>query len=223
MEVVRHRLASTGAPRLELSLILVLAGTAAFLTSVVALGLGLTSMAGRYALAASAGYLAFIGLVRLWIAWKRGGYPDLDVDPGIGPDLFDLPQPDRGPSVDASRLRSSGSSRFDFGLDLDLDELWFVVLVLACALGGLLTIGYIVSVAPLLLAEVALDAALFTAVYRRLHERDASHWAATTLRRTAVPAMVLIVFVGLTGFSLERIAPDAQSIGGVIDALNSMR
>ena len=215
MEVVRHRLASTGAPRLELSLILVLAGTAAFLTSVVALGLGWSSMAGRYALAAAAGYLAFIGLVRLWIAWKRGGCPDLDFDPGIGPEFVDLPIPRRLPSVDGPR--------FNLGFDLDLDELWFVVLALACALGGLLTIGYIVSVAPLLLAEVALDAALFTAVYRRLHERDASHWAATTLRRTAIPAMVLVVFVGLAGFALERIAPDAQSIGGVVDALNSKR
>ena len=196
-------------------MILVLAGTAAFLTSVLALGLGGTSMAGRYAVAAAAGYLAFIGLVRLWIAWKRGGCPDLDVDPGIGPDFIDLPIPRRLSSVD--------SPRFNLGFDLDLDEIWFVVLALACALGGLLTIGYIVSVAPLLLAEVALDAALFTAVYRRLHERDASHWAATTLRRTAIPAMVLVVFVGLAGFALEQIAPDAQSIGGVVDALNSMR
>ena len=79
------------------------------------------------------------------------------------------------------------------------------------------------SVAPLLLAEIALDAALFTAVYRRLHERDSSHWAATTLRRTAIPAMCLIVFVSLAGFGLERIAPDAQSIGGVLDALSSLR
>jgi hypothetical protein len=215
VEVVRHRLSSTGAPRLELSLILLLAGTAAFLTSVLALGLGWTSMAGRYALAAAAGYLAFIALVRLWIAWKRGGCPDIDFDPGIGPDFIDLPLPRRLPAADAPR--------FNLGLDLDTDELWFVVLALACALGGLLTIGYIVSVAPLLLAEVALDAALFTAVYRRLHERDASHWAATTLRRTAIPAMVLIVFVGLAGFALEQVAPDAQSIGGVVDALNSIR
>jgi hypothetical protein len=215
VEVVRHRLSSTGAPRLELSLILLLAGTAAFLTSVLALGLGWTSMAGRYALAAAAGYLAFIALVRLWIAWKRGGCPDIDFDPGIGPDFIDLPLRLRLPAADAPR--------FNLGLDLDIDELWFVVLALACALGGLLTIGYIVSVAPLLLAEVALDAALFTAVYRRLHERDASHWAATTLRRTAIPAMVLIVFVGLAGFALEQVAPDAQSIGGVVDALNSIR
>jgi hypothetical protein len=49
-------------------------------------------------------------------------------------------------------------------------------------------IGYIVSAAPVLLAEVALAAALFTAVY-----------------------------------ALEGLAPDAQSIGGVIVALRSAR
>jgi hypothetical protein len=35
--------------------------------------------------------------------------------------------------------------------------------------------------------------------------------------------MVLVVFVGLAGFALEQLAPDAQSIGGVVDALNSKR
>ncbi len=222
VEVVRHRLTSTGAPRLELSLILVLAGTAAFLTSVLALGSGLTSMGGRYALAAAVGYLAFIGLVRLWISWKRGACPDFDFDPGLAPDFVDL-VPLRVPGVDTARCTSDSSSGFDFGFGLDLDELWFVVLALVSAFGGLLTIGYIVSVAPVLLAEVALDAALFTAVYRRLHERDASHWAATTLRRTAVPALVLVVFVGVAGLTLQALAPDAQSIGGVIDALRSAR
>jgi hypothetical protein len=222
VEAVRHRLTSTGAPRLELSLILVLAGTAAFLTSVLALGAGLTSMGARYALAAAFGYLAFIGLVRLWIAWKRGACPDFDFDPGFAPDFVDL-IPSRIPAVDTRRCTSDSSSGFDFGFGVDLDELWFVVLALVCAFGGLLTIGYIVSVAPVLLAEVALDAALFTAVYRRLHERDASHWAATTLRRTAVPAMVLVVFVGVVGFALQALAPDAQSVGGVMDALRSAR
>jgi hypothetical protein len=57
--------------RLHLCLIITLAGLAAFLTSLLALRLGLSSMALRYPLAVAGGYIGFLVLIRGWIAWQR--------------------------------------------------------------------------------------------------------------------------------------------------------
>ena len=68
---LRIRLTRQGSPRFQLLVIVVLAGSAAFLVSAVALRLGLASMTVRYALAAACGYLAFIALIRTWIVGGR--------------------------------------------------------------------------------------------------------------------------------------------------------
>lgn len=104
-------------------------------------------------------------------------------------------------------------------VDFDLDELWPIALAAACAGGGLVAVLYVVYAAPILLAEVALDGAVVTALYRRMRRADAAHWAATTLRRTWMSAVALVVFTTIVGFAFERIAPDTRSIGGVIRAL----
>lgn len=83
----------------------------------------------------------------------------------------------------------------------------------------MLALGYVVYAAPVLLAEVALDAALVTTVARRLRKQDAGHWSAAALRHTRVPALVLIVFMIVMGFSLQRAVPEARSIGDVIREL----
>ena len=109
------------------------------------------------------------------------------------------------------------SGWFDFGLDLE--EAWFVLLAIVCALGGLIAIAYVVYIAPLLLAEVVLDAVLVSTMYRRLRREDIRWWAASVFRRTCVPAMILTIFMGATGWALQQIAPDARSIGGVVREL----
>ncbi len=73
--------------------------------------------------------------------------------------------------------------------------------------------------APVLLAEVALDAAIVSTLYRRLSKQDMSHWALTVVRHTWLPALVLIVFAAIGGWALQKAAPDARSIGGVLRAL----
>lgn len=236
---IRDRLARLGAPRLQILLILVLAGIAAFLASVAGLWLGVASMTVRYAIATSAGYLAFVALLRAWIAWQRGSWLDVD----IGSDLLDIdiPVPRSAPPPDAHLFAGGRSGGGGGATDLagvrdgppparvgskvasslDLDELWPVLLALACILGGLLAIVYVVWIAPLLLAEVALDGAVFAAVYRRLRARDAAHWTATTIRRTWIAAVAVVLFAAGCGFAFEQIAPEAQSIGGVVRAFMS--
>ena len=123
--------------------------------------------------------------------------------------------------IHSDRALPRGESRFD--PSLDAGDLWPVLLALVCALGGLLAVAYVIWTAPLLLAEVALDGAVFAAVYRRLHARDAAHWAATTVRRTWMLAVILVLFAAGCGFAFEQIAPDARSIGDVLRAPTTER
>jgi hypothetical protein len=256
---IRDRLARTGSPRLTILIILSLAGGAAFLTSFAGLSAGIDSMAVRYALASIAGYLAFVVLIRAWIAIRRGWEPD-------GPDgNVDLPNPfdvldaadlagraagrgaqavkafaggrsggggggsswisepvERAVSVRATPSPSAASDAVEgLGGALDLDDGVFIVIAIVAALGGIVCIAYVIYIAPLLLAEVALDAALVSAAYRRLRKEDVGHWTGAVFRRTWIPATILVLFMSVTGFAAQRIAPDAHSIGGVIRALVS--
>jgi hypothetical protein len=112
--------------------------------------------------------------------------------------------------------RNAPSSWPDAASVADADDLWPVVVAAVCVLGGAIAIAYVIYAAPLLLAEVALDAAVVSALYRRLRKQDTSHWTITVLRRTWIPAVVLLIFAAVGGAMLERIAPEAHSIGGVI-------
>ena len=92
---------------------------------------------------------------------------------------------------------------------------------MVCVAGGAVAIGYVIYAAPLLLSEVALDAAVASTLYRRLRKDDVSHWAVTVLRRTWIPAAAIMLFAALGGYALQRVAPEARSIGGVVRALRN--
>ena len=231
--------------RVQLSLILTLAGLAAFLSSYVALSLGLTSMAVRYALAVVCGYVTFVLLIRGWIAVHRratarqAGRSSHALDAADAVDVVanavDLRIPTRLPGGSDVTLfaggRSGGAgagtsfadvrsgSASSWNLDLDVDDLWPVFLAVVCVAGGVLALAYVIYSAPVLLAEVAVDAAIMTGLYRQLKKRAPRYWVTTVVRHTAVPALVLVVFAALAGYAAERLAPDARSIGGVIRAL----
>jgi hypothetical protein len=233
--------------RLQLLVIVTLSGVAAFVTSVIALRLELASMMLRYPLAAACGYLAFLLLIRAWIAMQRRGDARPGRRSGLTEDLassIDVPDirlPSRAaPDVslfaggrsggggagvqwaDAAHdpLEPAPRGSSGAGVGLDFDELWPVVLAAACALAGVVAIAYVIYAAPLLLGEIALDAAIVSGLYRRLRKKEPSHWAVTTVRHTWLPAMVLVLFAAIGGFALERIAPDARSIGGVVRAIS---
>jgi hypothetical protein len=184
-------------------------------------------------------------LIRCWIAWQRmesGRDAPLDAvaDALQLTDLADLkvpvgsgsaPLPFAGGSsggggggtswagLSPPRLSGATPAR-GIGFDLDVDELWPLILAAICALGGLVAIVYVIYAAPVLLAEIALDAAVMSTLYTRLKKRDTSHWATTVIRRTWLPALALFVFAALGGYALDQIDPDARSIGAVFRALN---
>jgi hypothetical protein len=256
---MQARLWGQGWPRLTISLILIAAGGCAFLVSAASLWAGFVSMPWRYAVAAIAGYAAFVLLIRAWIALQRGSLDetvhaagelavDSAVDEGLelavettargvvhagnvmvdaarhaiaSPTPSTLAPPALDP-VEAPRAASSSPSVAKSGggwFDLDADGLLWLVVAIVCALSALIAIVWVVYVAPVLLAEVALDAAVISTLYRRLRRQDVGHWAGAVLRRTWFPAMVVIIAMGLAGFALQKVVPDARSIGEVVSGL----
>jgi hypothetical protein len=218
---MRKHLIAQSYPRLVVLLIVGLSGVVAFLFSAVTLQLGFTQMGLRYFGATLVGYLAFLLLLRAWIAYERG---DWHVD-GDLPDIGSRGESAKDAFLGGGRSGGGGaagswhdsSQGFDTGIDLDLDigELFSLVLAVLCALGGLIAILYVVYAAPVLLAEVALDAALVAGLYRKLRQEEARHWLTSAIRHTWVPALVAGLFLIVAGVGIQWALPDAHSIGDV--------
>ena len=237
---MRARLEAREWTRVHVGLLVGLSAGAAFLCSVALLVLRLHSMAWRYGLAALAGYGTFLLLLHGWLRWKRSRFM-----PDTGFDLTDLPTPDslplpsmRGGGKVAARAFSGGrsggagaSASFDsntvstaassggkgggFSLDLDGDDLFWLIVALVAAFAGAAAVAYVIYIAPTLMAEAAVNAAVAGKVYRGLQRRESPHWTRDMLRRTGLPAAVVVASVAVAGYALQRVAPEAYSIGGV--------
>jgi hypothetical protein len=215
--------------RATMLLVLSLAGAAGFLTSYITLNAGLTAMWLRYALAGVAAYLVFLLLMRLWASRHRRlrdrDIPDLDVGPsGLGRSSgSDFEVGGGGRSGGAGASGSWGPKGDSTVLDalpdaLDLSDGWIVAIPLILALGGFVAVAYVVYAAPIMLAEIAVDAAMVSAAYGHLRKGDMPR-AAGLLRWTWLPASMLVATLALAGWGLQMLAPGAKSIGGVIAAM----
>lgn len=187
----------------------------------------------RYPLAILAAYGVFLLLLRLWLAYQRSpGDFDLGVDINIpsngSPGGGSSPGGDfsfggggdaggggAGGSWDdgvSSSSSDSGDSLPDGGFDFDVGELGLILLAAAALLGGLLAAVYVVYIAPVLLAEILVDGLLLSGLYRRIGNVPRKHWLQTVIRKTLVPALVCMVFFGVAGGTLQKLAPEAGSI-----------
>jgi hypothetical protein len=229
-----------GYPRAVVLFILALSGGVAFLFSAGTLRLGFEHMGVRYLLAALVGYAAFLLLIRAWITYRRG----FDDDGDSAVDVADAASNFAGdgshgnglstqehPPVEmfAGGRSGGGGAGATWGkssvvessaLDFDADELWPVVLAVICTIGALFALVYVVWAAPLLLAEIALDAAVVGGLYRRLRREDARHWLDAALRRTWMPAAAISLTLMTVGFAAQWAVPTAQSIGDVVRELS---
>jgi hypothetical protein len=222
---IRARFIATGYPRLLVLFILLLSGLAAFAFSAGTLRLGFEPMGPRYLLATLVGYAAFLLLIRIWIAFHRREWdPDFDI-----PDLSSGPSgPDRaafsgGESGGAGARASWGAPDDHVGFEIDVpdaDDAWPLVIAAIVVLGSGLAMFYVVYAAPVLLAEIALDAALVTGIYRKLRKQDARYWLASALRRTWMPAAIVAICVSLAGVGLQWAVPSARSIGEAVYVLS---
>jgi hypothetical protein len=224
---MRRRLLAIGYPRTQICVILALVGGAAFLFSAWTLSLELERMMWRYPLAAIVGYASFLLLIRLWIVWKRREFKV----PHDAPHDAQIDWLSHGPAdseLFAGGRSGGGGGAADWGEssgdmipgDMDVDgDLWPVVLVIVAAAAGGLALIYAVYMAPVLLAEVMVDAVLVTSAYRRLRIEERQHWTTSVMGRTRFPAACLVVGLSFVGWVLEQFAPAARSIGEVIRTL----
>jgi hypothetical protein len=221
---IRTRFIAQGYPRLLVLFILLLSGLAAFAFSAGTLRLGFEQMALRYLAATLVGYATFLFLIRIWIAFHRREW-----DPGVDfPDLPDGSSGSHGVEFGGGGSGGGGASaNWDVpdlggGVDVgvDFDDAWPLVLAAAVLLGSALAMFYVVYAAPVLLAEIALDAALVAGIYRKLRKQDARYWLGSALRHTWQPAAIAALCVWVIGTALQWAVPNARSIGDVVRALN---
>ncbi len=207
-------------PRLIMSVVLALAGGLGFLSSVAMLAAGLEKMWLRYPLAVLVGWIAFLGLVRLWVAMEgRIFVPDEEIEKLCreGDDPGDVPS--QAETTDTlwrhwiDILRNSGPVDADAEGCLVSVALWIGGFLLLIAVAGIFVV---VAGAPMLLAEIFLDAILVAALYKRMAQLDRRWWLTGALERTVFPVLWTLLTLGIAGAVMQQIAPEAKSIGGFV-------
>lgn len=246
VEGLKTWLSQANYPRIQMTLMVALTCLSGFLASWLLLHLGIVHLGWRYGLAVVAAYLAFLGMLRVWLHFEgrriQVGAPDGD-DVGGGVDmavdLLDdglptfrapaqvpfLPDPG-GPALHVGGGGGGGSSSGGggggFSFDLDGDELVVVILVVAALAALLAAAGYLIYQAPAIFADLMFDGVLSAGLYRRLKkirgraEEEEGEWLPTALRKTAWPFAIVGGLVVAAGFGMHGYAPEARSIGGVL-------
>lgn len=118
--------------------------------------------------------------------------------------------PDPGSIVDTGSV-------LDF--DLDGDELIAIALLLFVLATATVAALWLVWIAPTLLAELTVDAAIAAGLYRRVRGIESGSWVRTALRRTLAYFLVVAFVFGAAGYGLQRALPEVRSIGGVLQHL----
>ena len=205
-----------------MSLILLFTGLAGFLASFSLLHLNVSRMWIRYPIAILVAYGVFLLLLRLWL-WIYGRDMDVDLDPELAEVVLEPPFGGSVPSevphfnkrAEIGNSRGGGSTSWSgFDFDLDLEEGWFLIIAVIALIGALIASLYIIYIAPLLLAEILIDGVLLVGLYKRVKHIDQHHWLRTAARRTVIPVLLIAMFFSVAGFAMQRIAPEAHSIGG---------
>lgn len=187
----------------------------------------------RYPIAILIAYCIFLVLLALWLWFQRRS---LDIDPSAldfipaGPTGHvesvqfggggDFGGGGAGGSWGESDHSSSpvpnvGSSSQTVGLDLDLEEGWLIVIAILALVGGLIASFYIIYIAPTLLAEILVDGALVTGLYRRVKRIEQRHWLRAAVRRTLLPALLVALFFSIAGYALQKAIPEAHTMGEI--------
>jgi len=168
--------------------------------------LGLESMAIRYPVAVVVAYGAFLVGVRLWLRRFRS-LERRRAKGAIGLDAVDLPVGDVG-----------GGSGGDGHFAAEFAAAGEAALVFV-ALAIVFVLGYVVWSAPSIFAEVALDAALSAGLYRRLRRDTERGWLTSAIRRTIIPALIVIALAFVGGLILQTSFPGASSVGSIIQQM----
>jgi hypothetical protein len=188
-----------------MSVILLLTGFIGFLSSFLLLQFGVFKMWLRYPLAILSAYVAFLLLLRLWLAIQRyQDSLDFDLPINVGSGGTTSPSADfsfggggdfsgggaggswsEGGSSSTSSISDGGSSVLDgVSFDIDLEEFGLIILALVALIGGLLASLYVVYIAPVFLAEILVDGLILGGLYKRVRHIERKHWLQTAVRKT---------------------------------------
>jgi hypothetical protein len=233
---LRARLERDAFPRVEMFLLVGVTGAVGLLASWGLRTLGMAHMGWRYLLAMGLAYAVFLALLRAWMDLRPSEHFDLsgqgiDVDTGGGgtgrlPELFEGGGGGFGGggasgSFEAPVDADAGSGIAD-GLGAVDGDGCALPLLLIVALAAIVAAALtVVWSAPTLFAELMLDGLLAAGLYRRLKRAPASHWLDTAVRRTAWPFVATCLLVAGTGFVLQALAPQADTLSAAIDVLQA--
>ena len=215
-----HYLERFGWPRVQMTLMVLLTGLAGFFASVLLRARGVDDMWLRYPLAVGIAYAVFLLLLWIWMHTGGPGEDSVDDAVDVGADLVEFSvrraasaSEPAGQTLGDSALEAVGGAAEGEGCVLVV-----AVVVVAVLAGGLLVAaGYVVSGAPLLLAELLVDGALSVGLYRRLRRDQQEFWLLTAVRHTGLVFVLAAGFLCLAGLVLANIAPGAHSIGEAIE------
>lgn len=231
IQLMRTRLLHEGFPRLQMFILVSLTGLAGFAASAAMLAAGVDTMALRYTLAMGVAYLAFLLLLWLWLRTSAADY--LDVMPYAGSD-GDASAKDTGDDFTGGGGSFDGggaSANVDFGAQdsaidaiadnplevvSEADETTIPLVVILLAVGIALSSLFVIWSAPILFAEILVDALLAAGLYRRLRVLEPQHWMLAALRRTIIPFVLTTLTVAAAGWGMQAYAPEARSLGEVL-------
>lgn len=234
----KRRLARRHFVRWHMSLLLAATVASGVLVDKGLLEAGLGTMGWRYAISVAGAYGVFFLLVRMWI-WKVTGIaprveldgdgdglatvaeagvdwmPELRLGPGMGRAGFSGFQAGDAGGGGASDLFEGSSGSGGMGLpDLempDLDDGWWIILILAVfVIVILLCGGYLIWLAPEILPEVALEAAIGAGLVKSLEWREAG-WAGRLLKKTWIPLLLVMLAAYGAGYFIQALCPGART------------
>lgn len=228
----RRQLQHRGWPRLQMALIVVLTGAAGFLASHVLRLAGMDAMLLRYPLAVLMAYGVFLLLMWIWIRWRWDAVADGLSSGRGGSGSQGSPWSGSGGrsgggGASASWGESAASSRT--GADstslLDVADgeaglpLLAILGIIALVATVLLASVWVVWSAPVLMAELLVDAAIAGGLYKRMQGMQAQGWWRLCLSHTIWPLLGLLVFFAGLGWLAQELAPGAVSLVQVFKAL----
>jgi hypothetical protein len=219
----RAEIAMRSAPRIEMALLLAVSGLAALLASYGLLRWGLFQMVFRYPVAAIAGYLVFILVLRVWVRFRHDGLTwedtnNADIDVELAADVaVDLALAGRGGH---DGLLGSAADSSDAGWDAD--DLWFIAILIALVVVLAIALGFVLVEAPTLFAEVIVDGAFVASLYKKIGGPAAEGvWIERVVTHTWKSFALILVITAAIGWIAQVIVPEAATIGEVLHVLSA--
>ena len=220
---VEREMRRRGSPRVVMAWILAATGAVGFLFSYGMLHWGVDRMAVRYPAAVLLAYGVFLFMLRAWAdtrepARRRSLLERIDVDlPNSGGSSHSAAA---GHSPAAHPTSGAKGGGLGGGLSLDLDDGLFLLIAAVGLASVLISAVWVLWITPSLFAEVALDAALVTGLYRRVRPSEQRWWVRSAVAYTWAPLLLAMLMLSVCGCAMQALAPDARSIGGVWEAVH---